>query len=456
MKLWEMTATDLLAGFAAGVVSPVEAMRATIDRAKAVNPKLNAFFEVRGEQALAAAGDSEGRWKAGRPMGPLDGVPVSIKDSVAAEGWPIWRGTRARVGTVSTHDAPPTARLKEAGAILFAKTTMPDYGLLASGVSSAHGVTRNPWNTAMNTGGSSSGAASSVAAGAGALSIGSDLAGSVRLPAAQCGVFGHKPTAGLVPHMPASSVRVAGPLTRTVADAALLLSVISRPDARTNEPAGPTPAVVEPMDVKGLKIGLLLDMGFGPSVETEVSELVEAAARTIEAKGASLSAMERPIGFDLAPAFDCVFSVRAAMERDELPPERRFEALDVINRSCDVGDRTSAKDYLRAVEAMERAKAAFAAALSPFDFVLAPTLPMAGFAADAAGPDAEHPSRHISFTSLVNQIGWPAASICCGFTEQGLPVGLQIIAGPNRDVEILGLSAAYEAMRGFAVGIPDL
>jgi Asp-tRNA(Asn)/Glu-tRNA(Gln) amidotransferase A subunit family amidase len=191
-------------------------------------------------------------------------------------------------------------------------------------------------------------------------------------------------------------------------------------------------------------------------VEPEVAALVETAARLIASHGASLSAMAQPIDFDLAPAFDEIFSVRAAMERDELPADRRFEALDFINRYCDAGDRLSAKAYLRAVEAMDRAKAAFVEALSPFDFVLAPVLPMVGFAADVAGPDPDRPSRHVNFTSLVNQIGWPAASICCGITKAGLPVGLQIIAARNRDVEILGLSAAYEQMRGFAVGFPDI
>jgi amidase/aspartyl-tRNA(Asn)/glutamyl-tRNA(Gln) amidotransferase subunit A len=224
---------------------------------------------------------------------------------------------------------------------------MPDYGLLASGVSSAHGVTRNPWDLRMNTGGSSSGAASSVAAGAGALSIGSDLGGSVRLPAAQCGLFGHKPTIGLVPHLPVSTARVAGPLTRTVADGALLLSVISRPDARTGEPAGPTPVRVEPLGPGGLKLGLLLDMGFGPDVEPEVAQLIERAARRLEAEGASLTAMAPPVDVDLNPVFDQIFSVRAAMERDELPPDRSRDALDVINRTCDAGERLSAKAYLR-------------------------------------------------------------------------------------------------------------
>ncbi|GGC85096.1 amidase [Chelatococcus reniformis] len=456
MNAWTLSATELLAGYANGSLSPVEAMRSTLERAAAINPKLNAFFEIRGDEAMAQARAAEERWAKHAPAGPLDGVPVSIKDSVAATGWPYWRGTKARVGTVSSYDAPPTARLKEAGAIIFAKTTMPDYGLLASGISSAHGVTRNPWDLRMNTGGSSSGAAASVAAGAGALSIGSDLGGSVRLPAAQCGLFGHKPTVGLVPHLPVSTARVAGPLTRTVADGALLLSVISRPDARTGEPAGPTPARVEPLAAGGLKLGLLLDMGYGPDVEAEVAQLIEHAARLLEAQGATLATLPAPVDVDLNPVFDQIFSVRAAMERDELPPERSREALDAINRTCEAGDRLSAKAYLRAGETLDKAKASFVEALSPFDFVLAPVLPVTGFAADAAGADPEHPTWHVNFTSLINQIGWPAASICCGFTAAGLPIGLQIIAAKHRDAVILALAATYERLRGFTPGIPEI
>lgn len=455
MDLWKFSARELLDGYARGSISPVEAMRSTLERAATVNPKINAFFEIRAEQALQAAHASEARWRRGAPLGALDGVPLSIKDSVAAEGWPCWRGTKARVGTVSTYDSPPAARLKEAGAIIFAKTTMPDFGLLPSGISSAHGVTRNPWNLEMNTGGSSSGAAASVAAGAGSMSIGTDLGGSVRLPAAHCGLFAHKPTSGLVPHIPVSTARVAGPLARTVADAALMLSVISQPDRRTQEPAGPTAPEVEPLHPAGLRIGLLLDMGCGPQVEPETAHLVEAAARLLEAQGASLHVVARPLDFEISPLFEQIFAVKAALERDELPASRNRETLDFINRRCDLGDGLDAKAYVRAAEEMDKAKAAFAAALSPFDFVLSPVLPVAGFPADAPGADPQQPERHIGFTALVNQIGWPAASICCGFTGSGLPVGLQIIAQKNRDVEILALSATYEKLRGFTPGIAE-
>lgn len=456
MSTWKLSATELLDAYRSGRLSPVEAMRSTLDRAAEINPVLNAFFEIRPEVALEEARASEARWQKGEPIGPLDGVPVSIKDSVASTGWPYWRGTKARVGTVSTYDAPPAARLKEAGAVIFGKTTMPDFGLLASGVSSAHGVTRNPWDTSKNTGGSSSGAGAAVAAGAGSLTIGSDLGGSVRLPAAQCGLFGHKPTSGLVPHLPVSTQRVAGPLARTVADGALMLSVLSQSDPRTTEPGGPTPAKIAPLSPNGLKLGLLLDMGYGPRVETEVAQLVEAAARLIAGEGASLSSMKAPIDFDISLDFDRIFSVRAAIERDELEPAKRHDTLDFIRTYCDLGDATSAKDYLASIDRMEKAKAQYAAALSDYDFVLAPVLPMAGFAADATGPNPERPSVHVNFTAMVNQIGWPAASICCGFTSEGLPIGLQIIAAKGRDEAILGLAASYEAMRGFGYTFPEL
>ncbi|MCR5859400.1 amidase [Mesorhizobium sp. J428] len=456
MSAWKLSAVELLDAYRSRTLSPVEAMRSTLERNEAVNPLINALFEVRGEAAMDQARASEARWSKGEPAGPLDGIPVTIKDSVAAEGWKYWRGTKARIGTVSDHDAPPTARLKDAGAIIFGKSTMPDFGLLASGVSSAHGVTRNPWDRSKNTGGSSSGAAAAVAAGVGSLTIGSDLGGSIRLPAAQCGLFGHKPTTGLVPHTPVSSLRVAGPLTRTVADAALLLSVVSRPDVRTSEPGGPTTSSVSPLSPEGLRLGLLLDMGYGPKVEDEVAQIVEDAARLIAAQGASLSNIAPPIDFDVSRDFDRLFSVRAAMERDELAPEKRVETIDFIGRYCDFGDAVSAKDYLQSATNMEKAKAQYAAGLSAYDFVLAPVLPMAGFDADVTGPNLDRPTVHVNFTAMVNQVGWPAASICCGFTRSGLPVGLQIIAAKGRDEAILGLAAYFETLRGFDYRFPDI
>lgn len=445
---WKMTATELLDGFSNGALSPVDAMQSVLDRAEAVNPSLNALFDQRCEESLATAKDSEARWQAGQPLGPLDGVPVLIKDSVAEAGHPYWRGTKARMGNpFPTEDSPPVARLKEAGAILFAKTTMPDFGLLASGISSAHGVTRNPWNLAMNTGGSSSGAGAAIASGIGPLAIGTDLGGSVRLPAAQNGLFGMKPGSGVVPHLPLSEARVAGPLTRSVADAALMLSVLAQPDHRTPEPGAHLSASVTPLPLKGLKIGYLASMGFGPKVDPEVLRLTDGAARALESEGAFIVPLEAPYDTDIFESLDTYFSVKAAFERDELPKGKRHETLSVITQYCDRGDAVTAKAYLNAIAAIERARDRYLALVATCDFVLSPVLPMVGFAAHVAGPDPEQTSSHVSFTAMANQTGLPAVSLFCGFSEQGLPVGIQIVAGRGKDAALLGLSATYETMR---------
>jgi Asp-tRNA(Asn)/Glu-tRNA(Gln) amidotransferase A subunit family amidase len=456
MTAWKLTATDLIAAYRRRELSPVEATKSVLARVEAVNPRLNALFDIRPDEALAAARASEERWIAGSPAGVLDGVPLTIKDSVAAQGRPYWRGTKARIGEVSTYDSPPAARLKEAGAVIFAKATMPDFGLLASGVSSAHGVTRNPWNLEMNTGGSSSGGAAAVASGMGALTIGTDLAGSVRLPAAHCGLFALKTSSGMVPHMPVSTTRVAGPITRTVADAALMLSVVSGHDPRTDERLGPTPSTVAPADLRGMKIGVLSELGAGPALQDDVAMLFEKAVGLFEAQGARLTAIPPPFNEDPYDDLDRIFSVRAAAERDELPVARRHETLEFMTRYCIRGMAVTAIEYIRANERLDRAKAAFKAVVSGFDLVLSPVMPAAGFPAEALGLVANAPLRHAGYTAMINQIGWPAAAICCGFTPQGLPVGLQIVGAMGRDVEVLAASATYERLRGFEPGFPDI
>lgn len=445
---WRLTATEMLEGFASCTLSPVETMNSIIKHADAVNPSINALFDQRRDESMTAAAQSEARWKAGKPLGPLDGLPILIKDSIAEAGRPYWRGTKARMDSpFPTEDSPPVARLKEAGAILFAKTTMPDFGLLASGISSAHGVTRNPWNLDMNTGGSSSGAGAAVAAGIGPVGIGSDLAGSVRLPAAQCGLFTVKPGRGVVPHLPFSAARVAGPMTRSVVDAALILSVLAQSDARSVEPGAILPASFAPLPVKGLTIGLLTSIGFGPEADPEVVRLVTNAAEAIRAEGAIIVPLAPPFNTDVLESLDTYFSVRAAFERDELPEGKQHETLEFITDYCDRGDATTAKDYLNAVAAIETAKEKYIKLVSTCDFVLSPVLPMVSFAADVEGPNSHRPSAHVSFTALANQAGLPAVSIFCGFSKTGLPVGLHIVAGHGKESALLGLSVTYETMR---------
>ncbi len=259
-------------------------MASVIGRVEAFEPHIAATYLYRPERALAEARASEARWLKGEPIGPLDGVPATVKDNIATRGDPSPLGVAASDMTPEPADAPPAARLREAGAILFAKTTMPDYGMLSSGLSSYHALARNPWKLDRNPGGSSAGAGASAAALYGPLHVGTDIGGSIRLPAGWCGIFGLKPSAGRVPIDPAYIGRVAGPMTRDVADAALVMATLSLPDARDysslkyeklNWLGGPA-------ELKGLEIGLMLEAGCGVLPSSQARAAVERAARDFE------------------------------------------------------------------------------------------------------------------------------------------------------------------------------
>ena len=237
-----MSAVALLKAYRSRALSPVEAMEDVLARIAAFEPHIHATYLLEPERALEEARASEQRWRRGEPAGPLDGVPTTIKDNIATKGEPVPLGTAASELEPAPADAPPVARLREAGAILFAKTTMPDYGMLSSGLSSFHPLTRNPWDLTRNPGGSSAGAAAAAAACCGPLHLGTDIGGSVRLPAGWCGSVGFKPSGGRVPIDPPYIGRVAGPLTRSVADAALMMATLAQPDdARLYEPAAGKP-----------------------------------------------------------------------------------------------------------------------------------------------------------------------------------------------------------------------
>src|SRR5215207_5083440 len=235
-------------------------MRAVLDRVARREPELHALYALDAEGALADAAASARRWAKGEAL-PLDGVPVTIKENIATKGTPVPLGTAARTLEPAAEDAPPAARMRDAGAIIFAKTTMPDYGMLSSGLSSFHPLTRNPWDLSKNPGGSSAGAGAAAAAGYGPLHLGTDIGGSIRLPAGWCGVFGLKPSLGRVPIDPPYYGRVAGPITRTVADAALMMGVLSQPDPRDTMslPYQDHPWLDLEIEVAGLRIGVLMD-----------------------------------------------------------------------------------------------------------------------------------------------------------------------------------------------------
>ena len=250
-------------------------------------PHIRALYGFDPDGARAVAKASTERWQNGAPAGTLDGVPVTIKDNVATKGVPVPLGAASNKLTPSPVDAPPAARLREAGAVIFSKTTMPDYGMLSSGLSSFHPLTRNPWNLAKNPGGSSSGAGAAAAAGYGPLHLGTDIGGSVRLPACWCGLVALKPSLGRVPIDPPYVGRVAGPITRTVDDAALMMSVLSRPDRRDGMSLPPDNINWKSLEKspRKLRIGLMLDLGVGQPLEQEVRECCGEGRQGVRGRG---------------------------------------------------------------------------------------------------------------------------------------------------------------------------
>ncbi len=450
-SLPDMSATDLLAAYRKRELSPVAVTEAVLARIEAWEPQLNATWALDPEGARSAAHASEARWLRGAPIGPLDGVPVTIKENIATKGTAMPMGTAASTLAPMAADAPPAARLREAGAVILGKTTMPDYGMLSSGLSSFHKLARNPWNTELNPGGSSAGAGTAAAAGYGPLHLGTDIGGSIRLPAGWCGIVGLKPSAGRVPIDPPYIGRVAGPMTRTIADNSLLMSVLSGPDARDHMSL--PPAVIPwndlHLDVKGLRIGLLMDAGIGSNAEPEVAACIGAAARSFESAGAIVEPVPPFLTQPMLDGLDIFWRTRSWSDYSQLSLERQEQVLPYIRAWIETAAGATGLDVYRGFNKIIEMSAASVAACAPFDFVLSPTAPMPSYRADWASPlnDPALPFEHIGFTVAFNMSGQPALSINAGYTNVGLPIGLQIIGRRFDDLGVLRLGAAWESMR---------
>jgi aspartyl-tRNA(Asn)/glutamyl-tRNA(Gln) amidotransferase subunit A len=450
--LHDLTAAELSTAYRTRQVSPVEVTRAALDRMEAWEPKINAMYVINAEGALAQAANSERRWRDGRPLSSLDGVPITIKDNIATKGVPMPLGTAAGDMTPMPADAPPSARVREAGCVLLGKTTMPDYGMLASGVSSLHGITRNPWDLARNTAGSSSGAGAAIVAGYGPLALGTDIGGSVRLPAAYNGIFALKPSLGRVPIYPPYLGRVTGPMTRNVRDAALLLHELAKPDPR-DYMSLPYDArdwgALPPPDVKGKKLGLVLDIGAGLKVQPAVRAAVQKAAEAFQAAGAKVEPVGPFLTQEIHAGLDRFFAVRLNAEIELLGPERQAKVLPFIRAWCRQAEKLKAVDAIRALAQVMLLREKAVAAIQGYDFLLTPTSPITAYGAEepAPGSDPEHALEHVAFTAPFNMSEQPAASICAGYDPQGLPIGLQIVGHRFDDLGVLGMAQAYEQLR---------
>ena len=453
-ELHLLSAAELSEGFAAGSLSPVEVTRAVIAQIERREPDLHALYAYDPDAALAQARASEARWQAGAPLSPLDGVPGTLKENIATVGCAMPAGTAATELVPAAEDAPPAARWREAGLVLLAKTTMPDYGMLSSGLSSFHKLARNPWDLSKNPGGSSAGAGAAAAAGYGPLHVGTDIGGSVRLPAGWCGLVGLKPSAGRIPIKPSYAGRVAGPMTRTVRDCAWLMSVLARPDARdtTSLPPQAIRWLQLGRELKGLRLGLQLDAGWGDAPEPATRDAVVAAARAFEAAGAIVTPLPAFCTRQMADGMDRFWRMRSWLDLQALPPERQARVLPYIRDWVSTGATLSAADVFTGYSQMAALREAAVAAIQPVDFILSPTSPQAAAPAEWAGPtnDPARPFEHIAFTLPYNMSEQPAVSVNCGFTPDGLPIGLQIAGHRHDDLGVLQLAAAWEDLRGDA------
>jgi aspartyl-tRNA(Asn)/glutamyl-tRNA(Gln) amidotransferase subunit A len=381
-------------------------------------------------------------------------VPITIKENIYTRGDLAPIGTAATPDVVQKEDAPAAARAREAGCVIIGKTTMPDYGMLSSGLSSRHGITRNPWRLDRNTSGSSSGAGAACAAGYGPLHIGTDIGGSVRLPATHCGIFALKPSQGRIPVYPPYMGRVAGPMTRTVHDAALLMNVLTGPDVRdfTSLPHQPMEyrMAVDGLSPKGLRIGLLTDMKVGLPVDPEVKAAVESAAHALATAGARVEPIESFLTPEMLDGIQRFFEARSYNDVMALDEATRARVLPFVVEWCTWRARAfTGADVMAAYTQVMAMREAASKAAASYDFLLSPVSPILPYAAELPSPnnDPHDALPHIAFTVPWNMSEHPAASVNWTFARDGLPIGVQVIGQRFDDIGVLRLSRAIEILR---------
>src|ERR1700712_844675 len=451
-SLHDLSAVDLIAGYRAKQFSPSEVLEEVLAHVAVWEPHIKALYLLDPEGARAVAKASTDHWQNGEPVGTLDGVPATIKDNIATKDQPVPLGAASVKLVPSPKDAPPAARLREAGAIIFSKTTLPDYGMLSSGLSSFHPLTRNPWDVSKNPGGSSAGAGAAGAAGYGPLHLGTDIGGSVRLPACWNGLFALKPSLGRVPVDPPYVGRVAGPMTRTVDDAALMMSVLSRPDRRDGMSLPAHEIAWKALDKspRKLRIGVMLDAGTGQALEKVVRDVVIKAAKAFESAGAVLTEVDGILTREMLDGLDHFWRARMWSDLSLLPPEQRTKALPYIYQWAETGAKLSGVDVVRGFNATMAIRATAAKLFCEVDYVISPVSPVVNFPAEFAAPlnDPAKPFEHICYTVPWNMSENPAASINGGFSKSGFPIGVQIIGRRFDDLGVLGMAKAFEGLRG--------
>ncbi len=450
---------DLAGLYGRGALSPVEVARdvlARIDAASAVN----AFMPIEPKPVLEAARASEARWRSGAPLGAVDGVPATIKDNIWAKGLPTRRGSCTTDATWASADAPASARLREQGAVIVGKTTLPEHGWIGVCHSPLTGITRNPWNLERTTGGSTGGGAAAALMSLGRLHIGTDGAGSLRIPAAFTGVVGMKPTVGSVPVYPASplgDLSHHGPVAASVREAAQVLSIIARPDERDMRAIdGPSNLVLGDLEsgVSGVRVAWSARFGLGGALDPQIERLAQAAVKALADQGAVVEEADPPVG----QAEDLIRPLWWSAARNIVSsvPEEDQDKLDPgFRRIAEAGWRFTAADYIAATVGRSALFQAMLGFHRRYDLLVSPAMPLAAFTAGLeAPPGGGYGDDWIEwspYTYAFNLTGQPAASVPCGLTGEGLPAGAQIVGPRGADGLVLRAARVIEQ----ALPMPD-
>ena len=447
-----MSAVELRRKIARREVSPVEATRRALDKAQATQGSLNAFFLLMPEQAMAAAKAAEAAVMRGEPLGALHGVPLSVKDLIAVGGERYAFGSRCLADNIAAADAPAVERAKRAGAIVIGKTTTSEFGCKAVGDSPLTGITRNPWNLDKTPGGSSAGAAASVAAGVTAIALGTDGGGSVRIPGALTGLATIKGQFGRIAVWPVSATTTlahVGPMARTVEDAALLFMACAGYDARDPySVAGEVPDLLAAcrQDVKGLRVAYSPTLGYA-RCDAAVLRVVDRAAQQFEALGCRVDRVERVFERDPVDIWSAEFYAGAGTRlRPFLESKRELidpAVADILDRAL----RQDLRDYYGKVFERYALRDALRPFFERYDILLSPVLPVTSLDVGKNVPDRLGDRNLVSwvyYTYPFNLTGQPAASVCAGIADDGMPVGLQIVGRAMGEADVVRAMAAYE------------
>lgn len=447
-------------------ISPVEVVDALLVRIERVNPKVNAYCTLLADEARTNAREAEASVMRGEKLGPLHGVPFSIKDLVFTKGIRTTGGSKIYQNFVPEADAIVVERLKAAGAIPIGKTNTPEFGYKGVTDNLVFGITRNPWNLEKTSGGSSGGAGASVAAGLAPLAIGSDGGGSIRIPSSFCGIFGLKPSFGRVPQYPGfggwESLSHTGPMTRTVRDAALMLDVIAGPDDRDRHSLpdfGLSYFATVKGEIKGLRIAWTPDLGYAV-VDSRVRSITENAVQAFSEMGCEVDLINPDID-NPESIFGTIVAVETAAALQDKFEEWKDRIDPPLVKFVKRGKGFTANDYVQASFKRQNFWQQVRPIFTHYDLLLTPTLAVPPFEATLMQPkyiegQKVSPLAWLHFTYPFNLTGQPAATVPCGWTDDGLPIGLQIVGRRFDDLTVLNAAAAFEAARPWADRKPTL